>query len=695
MPAGAKHILGETNPAQVPRDSVYGVLSTQLTVDPEYHCAAEAALRFCLNAILVRDTSTAMRMLRHLSTQSPGPARIFAVDSLPNTVPADVSIPGSVRLLDHVRASDNIIGFIRKLLANVIVVPNLDSIPEPLPSELVLVTRNGAMIRGDGYAEFWFPSSIPDSTASSEKTLKDIEHQLESARTEISAAESSLQKLTAEEKMLLDSLRTVQNALDQQRHTFAVREGEYQIVSTESNQARDRLDTVTWEINNLTTSEKSIPSQRASITAEIDTARSQREKVFTSIESATKSLAVLENRQAELQADVTKQSMKFAQINQVVEHLQSNQASALKRLAELENLIQSRSDGIVSYENQVKHLKESISEAENRIVSLKNAVETNTAKADGMKKNMEKQVKELEKLESVLDQKSSALETLRATGSNLTVKLTETTMRRQNHIDRITSDYSMTEAQLMEQPEPQWQAEKPSIDALETMIAELRTKLEAMGPVNLVAIEEYQELEERYTFLTQQEQDLVNSKQQLVELIKKINRTTSEMFSSTFAAVNENFQAMFKRLFNGGSAKLVLVNEEDVLECGIEIIARPPGKRLQNISLLSGGEKTLTAVALLFAIYMIRPSPFCLLDELDAPLDESNIGRFVNVLQEFLRQSQFVVITHNRQTIAAAGVLYGITMPEKGVSKIVSMKFTDQKTRTFGAPTPVEPVTTS
>jgi chromosome segregation protein len=229
-------------------------------------------------------------------------------------------------------------------------------------------------------------------------------------------------------------------------------------------------------------------------------------------------------------------------------------------------------------------------------------------------------------------------------------------------------------------------------------VAELRTKLDAMGPVNLVAIEEYQELEERYAFLTTQEQDLIKSKQQLMDMIRTINRTTSEMFSKTFAQVNENFQHMFGKLFNGGTAKLVLVNEEDVLECGIEIIARPPGKRLQNVSLLSGGERTLTAVALLFSIYMIKPSPFCLLDELDAALDESNIGRFVSVLNEFLSQSQFVVITHNRQTIAAADVLYGVTMREKGISSIVSMKFNeyvesgmDRRKPHFGNPSEAAP----
>jgi len=162
-----------------------------------------------------------------------------------------------------------------------------------------------------------------------------------------------------------------------------------------------------------------------------------------------------------------------------------------------------------------------------------------------------------------------------------------------------------------------------------------------------------------------------------VEMIKKINQTTAELFSVTFAQINQNFQIMFERLFNGGTAKLVMVAEDDVLESGIDIIARPPGKRLQNVSLLSGGERTMTAVALLFSIYLIKPSPFCILDELDAALDESNIGRFVKVLADFLKQSQFIVITHNRRTIAVADTIYGVTMQETGISRVVSMKFSE------------------
>jgi chromosome segregation protein len=196
-----------------------------------------------------------------------------------------------------------------------------------------------------------------------------------------------------------------------------------------------------------------------------------------------------------------------------------------------------------------------------------------------------------------------------------------------------------------------------------------------MGPVNLVAIEEYEETEQRHQFLTRQYDDLVKAKEQLLDVINRINTQTTQMFIETFEKIRDNFRNMFVEIFGGGKADLVLVNEGDVLESGIDIVARPPGKQLQTISLLSGGEQTMTAVALLFSIYQVKPSPFCVLDELDAPLDESNINRFIRVLQRFLVHSQFVIITHNKRTIGMADILYGVTMQEHGVSKIVSVKF--------------------
>ena len=212
-------------------------------------------------------------------------------------------------------------------------------------------------------------------------------------------------------------------------------------------------------------------------------------------------------------------------------------------------------------------------------------------------------------------------------------------------------------------------------EVIEAQATELQSKLDAMGPVNVEAIQEFDELEQRHQHLTQQHEDLVKAKAQLLQIIAKINATTKQLFSETFEKVRVNFQEMFTELFGGGKANLILLDENDPLESGIEIVAKPPGKQLQSITLLSGGERTLTATALLFSIYMVKPSPFCVLDELDAPLDESNINRFIRILQRFITLSQFVVITHNKRTIGMADVLYGVTMQEHGVSKIVSVKF--------------------
>jgi chromosome segregation protein len=212
---------------------------------------------------------------------------------------------------------------------------------------------------------------------------------------------------------------------------------------------------------------------------------------------------------------------------------------------------------------------------------------------------------------------------------------------------------------------------------IESYVTELRDKLDSMGPVNIDAIQEFDELLDRQKFLDEQFTDLTNSKEELLEVIKKINTTTTTLFAETFGKIRDNFRETFKELFGGGKADLALMNEEDPLESGIEITAKPPGKQLQSVSLLSGGERTMTAVALLFAIYMVKPSPFCILDEMDAPLDESNINRFLAMLDRFVKQSQFLVITHNKRTISRADVLYGVTMEEQGVSKLVSVKFTD------------------
>jgi chromosome segregation protein len=205
-------------------------------------------------------------------------------------------------------------------------------------------------------------------------------------------------------------------------------------------------------------------------------------------------------------------------------------------------------------------------------------------------------------------------------------------------------------------------------------IAALKAKIDRLGPVNMMAIDQFDELETRHTFLTVQRKDLRESIAATGEAIKRIDETSKERFREAFTVINQNFQETFAVLFGGGQAGLALLDETDVLESGIEIVAQPPGKRLQNVQLLSGGEKALTAIALMFGIFRYKPSPFCVLDEIDAPLDDANIGRFTDILRKMQEETQFIIITHSRKTMEIADRLYGVTMEEPGVSKLISVR---------------------
>jgi chromosome segregation protein len=270
--------------------------------------------------------------------------------------------------------------------------------------------------------------------------------------------------------------------------------------------------------------------------------------------------------------------------------------------------------------------------------------------------------------------------TQRVAGGGLQVAGAETTADGQQQQATAEEQVEVEQPQEEQQPvEQQPELEPKEIDwaAVEAEIAELRGKIERLGNVNLEAINEMADLEGRLTFLTAQQKDLADSKHQLEELIAKLNEESKRRFVEAFELVRTHFQELFRKLFGGGKADLVLTNPEDVLESGVDILARPPGKELQSISLLSGGEKALTAMSLVMAVFRSRPSPFTILDEADAALDEANNDRYTRLLREFLVYSQFIVISHSKRTMAIADVMYGVTMQEAGVSKRVAVRFSD------------------
>ncbi|MCX7590352.1 MAG: AAA family ATPase, partial [Kiritimatiellae bacterium] len=684
LPSGARFLLEKGGSHRIDFSCVLGTLASHVDVEPDYRTAFEATLRAWLDAVVISDTENALHVLRILDKERAGAARILV---------AEVSAPAGYSsncgegepLASHVRCTDRLAPFLQRLLSGVRVVDSLDNIPCQIPQGVTYVTRSGCVVRPGGEMEFWMRPQQPDNPFSRKHLVEYTREELESIRSRILETENKIKGMLTLDQALDETLRDAEARAIEARRALAQGEGANQVLVREVALVRERLETVTWELASLENQDGTTGDKRRQIEENLQVLRSQREQLAAALAEENRRLREFETEQDKITAEVTEHRIRVNSLGEKLGHLRAQYETGEKRLHELRLTVESRSAGLLSYQEGIRKLTEEIRSAEQQLSTLEAEVLANQEKAEALRKNREKQIEELRAMEHGLTAKRQELEALRTRKTGAEVARAECLMRRQNQIDRLTSEYGITLETALQEPDPEYEGTTPSLETAETVVAEIKAKIEAMGPVNLVAIQEYKELEERHRFLTEQEQDLVRSKHQLMEMIRRINRTTTEMFSTTFAKINENFQTMFQKFFDGGQAKLVLVNEEDVLECGIEIIARPPGKRLTNISLLSGGERTLTAVALLFAIYMIKPSPFCMLDELDAALDETNIMRFVRLLQEFRQQSQFVVITHNRQTIAEADVLYGVTMEEKGVSKIVSMRFSDYET---GSPPP-------
>lgn len=405
----------------------------------------------------------------------------------------------------------------------------------------------------------------------------------------------------------------------------------------------------------------------------------KREDLMALVTSAEDALREMELKHIPASQRLTERRIAASQMEQELSFIGQQRDAANRRRSELAHAVSGREDQIAGYEDSIRRLTDESGDLLSQLDELK---EKASAFVDCINDGRGQRAEMLEKI-AVADQdaarKRADLDRAKDVRSRLEVASAEATMRRQNVYEHLQDEYGLFADAVMREPDPEWKkGVVPPLSELEGTVGRLQAEIAALGPVNMVAIDECRELEERYAKEKAQEEDLLAAKAQLLDLINNLNGTSGGMFRSTFEQANKNFQTMFTRLFGGGEARLVLLeNEEDPLECGIDIIARPPGKRPQSVTLLSGGERTMTAVALLFSIFMIKPAPFCMLDELDAALDDANIGRFVEQLKEFLRQSQFLIITHNQHTIAGSDLVYGVSQQEKGVSRVISMKLSD------------------
>ena len=728
---GTRKVLDGLDDPERFKPGIHGVLAGFIEAERDCARAIETALGSHLQAVLVADEKLADALISRLTEKRLGQAAILPETFVGHSAGTQMeALPqGAVAwALDRVKSDARVSRVIERLLEKVLIVPNFATalrLRGDLP-DVTMVTQAGELLGAEGILHGGDAGEGNVSVLELQNEVRDLETEVAALTDAEAAAVQRVTDLEARLKELQEEVESCRERVQRHKVELSTLQGQLTLAAREVEAVQTKLENVRWERGELESRDQAAHDSRSSLESELAMARER--------------LEGHEEDQRRLQSQVEESQRDEAELNQALNELrtslaverQAKQAAEAQqqpmeaRLSELRELSIRRETEIDSFVQRIE-----AAAAEN--ARLAEEVETHQAESEDLAVEIESRTGRRNELLEAIDRAEAALSEARRHYSKAAeqrgreeVAITKIELRleslvtsilerhqvelatfepdahallsciasqkaqqsrggRQTFVENEDSDEEEQPIVVVDAtkdddeigPLPGEMTGEPDWSFVEAIVGDLKRRLDSMGPVNVDAIEEYEELEERFNEVRSNYDDLVSSKANLIEVIEKINEETERRFSETFAQVKLNFRDMFKELFGEqGKADLLLVDESDPLESGIEVIAKPPGKKLQSISLLSGGERSMTAVALLFSIYMIKPSPFCVLDELDAPLDESNINRFVKVLDRFIDNSQFIIVTHSKRTMARADVMYGVTMEEFGVSKPVGMRLT-------------------
>ena len=685
---GSQALLKGVDDAEKFRDVIAGSLVAHLDVEPKFIPAIEAALGRNLHAVVLKNADVAFEIIGQLKKKKLGQAALL-IPQL--TQPAQKSVQEILPENAVAWATDKLVAprslepLVRQLLENVAIFSDLQQALECKKHEpaLAMATLAGEFVSTEGIL-FGGSSEVRAASllerkaqiaelAKEEAALAKQRDSLCAKRDEAKTAVEvalQLQQEFSEAERKIDNLRSEKNALERQvgaadervakldselqtqRGQLVREQTDLDAFETAQRETTLREEELSERINQLRLAVATERQRHENLVARREPMRARDTELFELIAVRKGDIALYEQKLA-AQADESRKS------EVLIKNHSTQREEAQVNAAKIAEQRATRFAAISVRETELRDLRDSLGELQDRRAQRQVRESQLQMKIDGVAEHISRSYHV--DLRGFVVDKPAFEKVLRTQAKRWIDRSTGTAPNGDEGVDspsRSENAIHLAEADL------------------EKLVSDLRTQLDNMGPVNLDAVHEYDELEERYKFLETQNTDLTNSRRELLDVIAQINSTTRKLFGETFAQVRTNFREMFAELFGGGRADLSLLDENDPLNCGIEITAKPPGKQLQSISLLSGGERSMVAVALLFSIYMVRPSPFCILDEVDAAMDEGNINRFVRMLERFVEQSQFIIITHNKRTIAKADVLYGVTMEERGVSRLVGMKLT-------------------
>ena len=654
---------------------IIGVVADIITVKQEYEVAVETALGGSIQNIVTEDDATAKRMISYLKTNRLGRATFLPLNSITDrgSVRSDVlkekGVIGVASDLVEVDPKFNTLA--KNLLGKILVVDNIDNaiaVARKNNQSLRLVTIEGELINpGGSMTGGAFRNS--SNLLGRKRELDELKEQIDNLKSTAAKAASLDEKLKAQRDQLRTDIdkfnaelqqaylrkNTLTMSIDQVKEKLAESEKVLVSIDKEISELNSQISEINNNKNSLADNNKKHEQMRIEAESRIDELESHSQEN--------------KDKLAEANAKVSELMIEFNSIRQrddfIVENIRRIEIDLDKYREELE-----------SFTSRVESSFAEITELEDKITSIKSDIESKTIHisdneskvAEFSEKREELQLshKEFFAKREELSEKIAGLE-------KDSYKLTSIIEKNSEKSDELSS-YMWEEYEITYSTAKEMRDENlPELPALKKEIAAVKAKIKSLGDVNVNAIDDYKEVSERYEFLKGQHDDIVSAETNLVNIISELEKSMQEQFAEKFKEIQVMFDKVFKELFGGGRGALELVDTEDLLETGIRIIAQPPGKKLQNMMQLSGGEKSLTAIALLFAIQSLKPSPFCLLDEIEAALDDSNVRRFAKYLNRLTKDTQFIVISHRKGTMEAADILYGITMQEKGVSTLVSV----------------------
>ncbi|OGL46115.1 MAG: chromosome segregation protein SMC [Candidatus Schekmanbacteria bacterium RBG_16_38_11] len=711
---GVKSLLKERDEKSESCQWILGTLSDFIETSPGYEVAIEAVLKDRLQNIIVESQDDALKALEFLKESQEGRSSFIPLKPrqtpsyvLPiaggsgssegekehengSHIPAGEGVVG--KAIDFIKYPERYAGIINYLLSDVIIVENFKKGYELWRNNgngFSYASLSGDIITPAGIITGGATDVLDHGLLMKKREVKELEEEIKG----LSAKREELEQKSGKLKEEISGERQRKEALESELREIQVKqvhlEKDLEIKRETGKRVKERIEQISFEIEGLLYEKEEFANE----------IKSYREKLTEQEEarkSAKSDLTKLQESLGSLQDRLEKEREKLTELKVEVAREEEEEKRLNFQIESLKDSLDDLGERILHENQDITDADQKINEAHNTIGHMKTELEKRCLERDEIRDALTLRKADMEKISAELNNLEADIRLLRKDHEVLNQALSELGKQRTEISIEINSlNKSLSESySIKPEDAKEMISEEENVNLLAEELQKFKSKTEKIGLVNLAAINEYETQKARLDFMETQKKDLLDSSEALKKTISKISKTSKERFIETFNLINEKFKEVFQLFFSGGQAELRLVDDEDILKAGVEIIAQPPGKKLQNVSLLSGGEKALTFISLLFAVFLIKPSPFCLLDEVDAPLDESNVLRLNNFIKKLSDKTQFLVITHANRTMETADVLYGITMEEPGVSKPVSVRFREegakevqkQKGDSIGAP---------